>query len=43
METAFQGLKKQFNQEPILKWFDPQLRIVIKIDTFNRALGACLN
>ena len=36
-------LKKRFNKKPILKWFNPQLKIVIEVDILDRALGACLS
>ena len=39
---AFQKLKKCFTEEPILKWFNPGLRIVVKTDVLDRALGAYL-
>ena len=36
----FQKLKKQFSKKLIIKWFNPQLKIVIKINILDRALGA---
>ena len=32
IEQAFQGLKKRFSEELILRWFNLQLKIVIEID-----------
>ena len=42
-EDAFQELKQRFQEEPILKIFDPELPIVVETDASDRAIGAVLN
>jgi hypothetical protein len=42
-ETAFKKLKRRFLKASILAIFDPEEHIVLKIDTSDYAIGACIS
>ena len=42
-ETAFKKLKRRFLETPILAIFDPEEYIILKTDTSDYAIGACIN
>ena len=42
-KEAFEKLKKNFILAPILASFDPEKKIILKIDASDQALGSCLS
>ena len=43
VRSAFQVLKEQFTQAPVLATYDPDLKIVMETNASDFALGACLS
>jgi hypothetical protein len=41
-QLAFEKLKRRFLKIPILAVFNPELPIVLKINAFDYAIGACI-
>jgi RNase H-like domain found in reverse transcriptase len=42
-KIAFKELKRRFLEAPILAIFDPEEHIVLEIDAFDYAIGACIS